>query len=185
MEGGVVNNLSNSIFRICKCSWSIWSRVWKEENKNNWNEFGNNILCPFSSNTLQICAVNGYSIHWIFFSFFRKSIYCGYVLLVWPEFWLQKKKRKQYRECGKCLRVHVGCRRCSVKWKECKLITSSICCSDCRVTVISCWSSNGPSNSKRFSTNLSSSARYLSWVICVCVCVCVNLLWLCFIPLFG
>jgi len=92
MARGEVNNLSNWKFWMSKWICNIQLRVSKEENKNNWNEFGRNILCPFLSNMLQICAVNEWGRYWIFFSFFRESVYCGFVLLVWTEDWLQRRR---------------------------------------------------------------------------------------------
>jgi len=40
----------------------------------------------------EFCGANKWSRHWTFFSFFRESVYCGSVLLVWTENWLQTRR---------------------------------------------------------------------------------------------
>jgi len=77
---------------MCEWTFSIQFSVWKEENKYNWNEFCMEYFVSLLNNVLEFCGTNGWSRHWIIFSLFRESVYCGLVLVVWTEDWLQRRR---------------------------------------------------------------------------------------------
>ena len=41
---------------------------------------------------LEFCGANEWSRHWIIFSLFRESVYCGFLHVVWTEDWLERRK---------------------------------------------------------------------------------------------
>ena len=96
---------------MCKRTCSIQSRVWKKENKSNWNGFGRNLVCSYLINILQLCAENEWSRHWIFFSFFRESVYCGFMLLVWTEEWLKTRRGSSIESAANACEFMLGVER--------------------------------------------------------------------------
>jgi len=162
------------MFWMSKWICNIQSRVWKEEIKNNWNEFGRNIVCPFLRNMLQFCAVNEWGRYLIFFSFFRESVYCGFVLLVWTEEWLQRRRGSsiesaanacEFMLCVEGVLSHEG----KVNWLLLVFAVATVGWQ----SVVTRQGMELPKQKILYQFGFLST---ISPVRCLCVCVCV---WLC------